>query len=182
MADTIFKNCNGLDEEGHLTSAYDVAVMSRELMKHKKNLRLYEDLDRLCAGRPNAAGQYEQAHQVVSGDHRPENRYNRPGGKLHQCNRRARRRAADCGGAGRCEHKGPVFHRFHPVGLRLCQLVRRYATGAPREALAPIPVLNGMSEQVETTVTADGVMLIPKGKDAEIQYQISVGENPDRSR
>ena len=47
----------------------------------------------------------------------------------------------------------------------------------PPEALAPIPVLNGMSEQVETTVTADGVMLIPKGKDAEIQYQISVGEN-----
>ena len=36
MADTTFKNCNGLDEEGHLTSAYDVAVMSRELMKHKK--------------------------------------------------------------------------------------------------------------------------------------------------
>ena len=30
MADTTFKNCNGLDEEGHLTSAYDVAVMSRE--------------------------------------------------------------------------------------------------------------------------------------------------------
>lgn len=24
MADTTFKNCNGLDEEGHLTSAYDV--------------------------------------------------------------------------------------------------------------------------------------------------------------
>lgn len=36
MNDTVFKNCNGLDEEGHVTSAYDVAVMSRELMKHKK--------------------------------------------------------------------------------------------------------------------------------------------------
>ena len=36
MKDTTFKNCNGLDEEGHLTSAFDVAVMSRELMKHKK--------------------------------------------------------------------------------------------------------------------------------------------------
>lgn len=34
MNDTTFKNCNGLDEEGHLTSAYDVALMSRELMKH----------------------------------------------------------------------------------------------------------------------------------------------------
>lgn len=36
MNDTVFKNCNGLDEEGHVTSAYDVAVMSRELTKHEK--------------------------------------------------------------------------------------------------------------------------------------------------
>ena len=38
MKDTVFKNCNGLDEEGHVTSAYDVALMSRELIKHKKVL------------------------------------------------------------------------------------------------------------------------------------------------
>lgn len=36
MENTVFKNCNGLDEEGHLTTAYDVAVMSAELMKHEK--------------------------------------------------------------------------------------------------------------------------------------------------
>lgn len=36
MAETAFKNCNGLDEEGHVTSAYDVALMSRELIKHEK--------------------------------------------------------------------------------------------------------------------------------------------------
>ncbi len=36
MKDTVFKNCNGLDEEGHLTSAYDVALMSKELIKHEK--------------------------------------------------------------------------------------------------------------------------------------------------
>ena len=36
MNDTVFKNCNGLDEEGHITSANDVAIMSRELMKHEK--------------------------------------------------------------------------------------------------------------------------------------------------
>ena len=38
MKETVFKNCNGLDEEGHITSAYDVALMSRELMKYRKNL------------------------------------------------------------------------------------------------------------------------------------------------
>ncbi len=36
MNDTVFKNCNGLDEEGHVTSAYDVALMSRELITHEK--------------------------------------------------------------------------------------------------------------------------------------------------
>ena len=36
MADTVFKNCNGLDEEGHVTSAHDVALMSRELLKYPK--------------------------------------------------------------------------------------------------------------------------------------------------
>lgn len=36
MNETVFKNCNGLDEDGHLTSAYDVAIMSAELIKYEK--------------------------------------------------------------------------------------------------------------------------------------------------
>ncbi len=36
MKNTVFKNCNGLDEDGHLTTAYDVALMSAELIKHEK--------------------------------------------------------------------------------------------------------------------------------------------------
>lgn len=34
MKDTNFMNCNGLDADNHLTSAYDIALMSRELLKH----------------------------------------------------------------------------------------------------------------------------------------------------
>ncbi len=35
MEDTVFRNCTGLfDDDGHYTSAYDVAVMSRELIRH----------------------------------------------------------------------------------------------------------------------------------------------------
>ena len=37
MNDTTFKNCHGIDEDGHLTSAYDISLMSRELLtKHPK--------------------------------------------------------------------------------------------------------------------------------------------------
>ena len=37
MADTHFVNCTGLDDDTteHLTSAYDVAIMSRELLRHE---------------------------------------------------------------------------------------------------------------------------------------------------
>ncbi len=34
MTDTNFVNCTGLDADGHLSSAADIAKMSRELMKH----------------------------------------------------------------------------------------------------------------------------------------------------
>lgn len=40
MADTHFVNCTGLDDEAgaaeHLTTAYDIALMSRELLKHDR--------------------------------------------------------------------------------------------------------------------------------------------------
>ncbi len=36
MNDTTFKNCTGLDTEGHITSAGDIALMSKELLKHPK--------------------------------------------------------------------------------------------------------------------------------------------------
>ncbi|MBO4794557.1 MAG: D-alanyl-D-alanine carboxypeptidase, partial [Clostridia bacterium] len=35
MDDTVFKNCHGLNEEGHFSSALDVALMTRELLKHE---------------------------------------------------------------------------------------------------------------------------------------------------
>lgn len=39
MNDTTFKNCNGLSAPGHVTSAYDIAIMSRELLKHPTILK-----------------------------------------------------------------------------------------------------------------------------------------------
>lgn len=35
MTQTSYKNCTGLDAEGHLTSALDVAIVSAELLKHE---------------------------------------------------------------------------------------------------------------------------------------------------
>ncbi|MBU3161765.1 D-alanyl-D-alanine carboxypeptidase [Clostridium frigoris] len=39
MKDTSFKNCTGLSADGHFTTAYDISIMSRELLKHPKILK-----------------------------------------------------------------------------------------------------------------------------------------------
>jgi len=41
MNDTTFKNCHGIDEDGHLTSAYDISLMSRELLSKHPIIKNY---------------------------------------------------------------------------------------------------------------------------------------------
>lgn len=46
LKNTHFVNVHGLDEEGHYSSAYDMSVMARELLKHEKILdftKVYEE-------------------------------------------------------------------------------------------------------------------------------------------
>lgn len=41
MNDTTFKNCHGLDEDGHVTSTYDIALMSKELLNKYPDITKY---------------------------------------------------------------------------------------------------------------------------------------------
>lgn len=41
MNDTCFKNCHGLDEDGHITSSYDISLMSRELLTKHPTITKY---------------------------------------------------------------------------------------------------------------------------------------------
>ncbi len=41
MNDTCFKNCHGLDEDGHVTSSYDISLMSRELLNNHPSITKY---------------------------------------------------------------------------------------------------------------------------------------------
>ena len=53
MNDTTFKNCHGIDEDGHVTSPYDIALMSRELLNNHPNITKYTTIwmDRLRDGK-----------------------------------------------------------------------------------------------------------------------------------
>ena len=42
LKNTTFKNPHGLDEEGHLTTARDLSIISRELVRHEKILNYME--------------------------------------------------------------------------------------------------------------------------------------------
>ena len=41
MNDTCFKNCHGLDEDGHVTSSHDISLMSRELLNNHPEITKY---------------------------------------------------------------------------------------------------------------------------------------------
>ena len=41
MNDTCFKNCHGIDEDGHLTSSYDISLMSKELINNHPDITKY---------------------------------------------------------------------------------------------------------------------------------------------
>lgn len=41
MNDTTFKNCHGIDEDGHVTSSYDISLMSRELLNKYPEVKKY---------------------------------------------------------------------------------------------------------------------------------------------
>lgn len=41
MNDTTFKNCHGIDEDGHVTSSYDISLMSKELLTNHPDITNY---------------------------------------------------------------------------------------------------------------------------------------------
>ncbi len=84
MADTTFVNCTGLPAAGHLTSAHDIALMSRDLILNHPSIREYttirmdslrngafqltgvhHHLDGLSAERRLPAHQHQQAHPLL---------------------------------------------------------------------------------------------------------------------
>ena len=44
MNDTNFVNCHGIDEDGHVTSAYDISLMSRELLLKHPSITEYSTI------------------------------------------------------------------------------------------------------------------------------------------
>ncbi len=176
MKDTVFKNCNGLDEEGHITSAYDVALMSRDLIRHKSIFKYSKIwMDTLRDGKT----QLVNTNKLLKS-------YNGITGL----------KTGTTSQAGSCisataERDGLSLiavvlgsktgkDRFKDAAALLDYGFANYAMYTPKtpdEAFKDIGVTNGMYNSVKTEVKIDGAFLIKKGGDKDITYDISLPES-----
>ncbi len=176
MKETTFKNCNGLDEEGHLTSAYDVAIMSRELIKHKeifkytgiwmdylrdgktqivntnKLLKSYNGITGLKTGTTGDAGSCISATATR--------------GKLSLI-------AVVLGSATGKE-------RFNDAAAILDYGFANYSMYTPKipdGAVTKIKVVNGMQREIKTTAPGTTPILIKKGEEKNITEALKLPES-----
>lgn len=178
MNDTTFKNCNGLDEEGHITSAYDVALMSRALMKHKK---IFEYtgiwMDYLRGGKT----QLVNTNKLLKS-------YNGITGL----------KTGTTGQAGSC-----ISATAERDGLSLIAVVLGSATGKerftdasklldygfanfamytptiPEGACAEVQINGGMKPSLKTTVDVSTPFLISKGSDGSVEAKVQLEQTFD---
>ena len=172
MKNTTFKNCNGLDEEGHLTSAYDVALMSKELIKHKeifeftsiwmdelrggktqivntnKLLKTYKGITGLKTGTTSQAGACITATAT------------RDGLTLI---------AVVLGSATGKE-------RFKDAAALLDYGFANYSVYTPKytEEIPLVTVTNGMQSTLKATANISGSIVIEKGKSKEITCKLNL--------
>ena len=174
MKNTTFKNCNGLDEEGHLTTAYDVALMSQELIKHEeifeftsiwldylrngetqivntnKLLKSYKGITGLKTGTTSQAGSCISATAT------------RDGLTLI---------AVVLGGATGTE-------RFSDATALLDYGFSSYCIYTPvfKEEIPDLKVINGMQPNLKAEANLSGSFVIEKGKSKEVTYKLDINE------
>lgn len=178
MKETTFKNCNGLDEEGHLTSAYDVALMSRELIKHKDIFK-YTGIwmDYLRDGKT----------QIVNTNK-----------LLKTYNGITGLKTGTTGDAGSCISATATRGELSLIAVVLGSATGQerftdaaavldygfanysmYAPKAPEGAVTNIKVVGGMESEVKTTAPDTTPILIKKGDEKNITEALKLPESVD---
>lgn len=173
MNDTTFKNCYGLDEDGHVTSAYDVAVMSRELMKHTRIFNYTKTwIDYLRSGKTQLVNTNKllKSYRGITG-----------------------LKTGTTSKAGSCISATAARDGVNLISVVLgCPDTKtRFSSAStlldfgfanwsvaqpaiPKDAANPVEIKNGMQSKVETTVDSGSSILVPKGKAGEVKYQINM--------
>ena len=173
MNDTTFKNCNGLDEDGHLTSAYDIALMSAQLIKHKKIFDYTLTwIDHVRGGKTQLVNTNKliRTYKGITGLKTGTT------GKAGSCISATAERdnvsliAVVLGSPS-------TKDRFADAAQLLDYGFANWAMTAPETpALEPVPVTNGMQNSVEPEAPAGKSILVPKGKENDVVSQVTLAE------
>ncbi len=173
MADTQFVDCSGLDDSGY-SCAYDVALMSRELMKHRDIERFTTIwMDTLRGGESQLVNtnklvrHYNGANGLKTGTTQAAG---------HCLAATARRE--DTAFVAVVLGSPTTADRFDGARAMLDYGFAGYVTYVPTpQALTPVPVIRGQSETVAVAVdTPDGVLL-PRGSEGSVEVSVEMAED-----
>ncbi len=178
MTDTHFVNCTGLDDEPdaaeHLTTAYDIALMSRELLKHeeiKKYTTIWMDTVR------NGEFGLSNTNKLVrfyDGTTGLKTGYTSAAG--HCLSASAKRGGMEL--IAVVLHCDSSSHRFESAKALLNYGFANYAliTPQPEEAIGAVPVRLGTQESVTPVLQTDAPVLVDKALAALAQSTVQLAE------
>lgn len=176
MEDTVFLNCTGLPAEGHVTSAYDIALMSRELILHHPDIRTYTTIwmDTLRDGAFQLANTnklirfYDGATGLKTGS---------TDSALYCLSATAEKEGMELIavvlGSPTSNDRFEAAKALLNYGFAGWSLV----TAAPSEPLSPIPVSLGTAESVQPILAEDSQILLSKGEAAKVTTTLTVEES-----
>ncbi len=176
MVDTTFLNCTGLPAQGHVTSAHDIALMSRELILNHPGIREYTTIwmDSIRDGEFGLTNTnrlvrfYEGATGLKTG-------YT---SSAHYCMSATAER--DGMELIAVVMKSPTSsQRFEDAKALLDYGFANYAAVPvyPDAPLAPVDVLLGTQAQVQPQLERDCRLLVRRGEESQVTTQLSLSEN-----
>lgn len=173
MADTTFINCTGLPASGHLTSAHDIALMSRELIGKHPGIREYSTI--WMDSIRNGAFQLSNTNKLVRFyDGCTGLKTGSTDAALYCLSATAERDGMELIAV---VLKGPTSSdRFETAKSLLDFGFANYALTdvRPGEALAPVKVLVGESEFVQPVLSGAGRILVEKEQLSQMETTVAL--------
>lgn len=176
MVNTTFKNSNGLPEDGHLTSAADIAIMSRELLKYPEIHKwLTTWMDTVMVGKRN------DSEQSLVNTNRLIRFYDGATGIKTGSTAEAKYCLSASATRGNTTFIAVILGaptsdvRFSEAAKLLDYGFANYTTVDVLEAgqsLGVLPVQKGKVVSIEAVVKEDFHLLIPKGDSSNVEKEI----------
>ncbi len=173
MTNTVFKNCNGLDEDGHLSTARDVALMSSELIKHEKIFDYSLTwMDYLRDGKTQLVNTNKliRSYKGITG---------LKTGTTSQAGSciAATAKRNDLSLVSVVLGCSSTADRFASASTLLDYGFANWTTTVPQiPALEPVPVTNGMLSFVELEASMPSSLIVPKGMEKQIKTTLDLPE------